>query len=194
MSTKRLFIIAFLWGGLFQVTLSAAASMEGYGCAKWGMSLDQVTACLAMPNCKMVSTDPALLMCDETFAGEAAYAGYRFSNNTLCQVKILFKIEATKVQMYLQKHAKVESFLKDTYGEPQEKNRKTRINPFENDAQQIATGRGYYQTLWKTEETEILLSLMGEKNKLILSLQYSSIAHPEMNEGAKERESQELGH
>jgi hypothetical protein len=194
MTTRQLLIIALVWGGLFQGMLWADTGKEGYGCATWGMTLDQVKECLTKSKCRTIGTNPALLMCDETFAGEAAYAGYRFSKNTLYQVKILFKLEATKHQTYLQKHAKVEHCLKDTYGEPQEKQRKTRSNPFENDAQQIATGRGYYQTLWTTKETEILLSLMGEKNKLVLSLQYSSIAHHEVNRDEKQQESQELGH
>jgi hypothetical protein len=86
----------------------------------------------------------------------------------------------------LQKHTKVEEFLKEIYGEPREKRRKTRTNPFEDDAQQIATGRGYYQTLWKTNETEILLSLKGENKKLVLSVQYSSIAHREAERSEKE--------
>ena len=186
MNTKRLFIMALLWGGLYQGTLYADTGKEGYGCAQWGMSLDQVTACLSMPTCKTVSTNPALLMCDETYAGEAAYVGYRFRNKTLYQVKILLRIDATKHHTYLQKHTKVEKFLKDMYGEPQEKHRKTRTNPFEDDAQQIATGRGYYQTLWKTNETEILLSLKGEEKKLVLSVQYSSIAHLEAKRSEKE--------
>ena len=183
MTTKRILIIALLWGWFFPGTLFAETSEEGYGCAKWGMSLDQVKACLSPRECKMVSTNPAVLMCDDTVADEAAYSGYRFSNNTLYQVRILFNIEAVKHHTYLQKHAKLEKFLENTYGEPQKKYRKTSINPFEDDAQQIATGRGYYQTFWKTQETEILLTLKGENNKLVLSIQYSGIAYLEENIG-----------
>jgi len=183
MTTKKILIIALLWGGFFPGILFADTGKEGYGCAKWGMSLDHVKACLSPRECKMVSTNPAVLMCDDTVAGEAAYSGYRFRNNTLYQVRILFNIEAVKHHTYLQKHAKLEKFLENTYGEPQKKYRKTRINPFEDDAQQIATGRGYYQTFWKTQETEILLTLMGENNKLVLSIQYSGIAYLEENIG-----------
>jgi len=176
MTTKKMLIIALLWAGLFPGMLFADTGEEGYGCTRWGMSLDQVKACLHPQECKMVTAEPALLMCDDTVADEVAYVGYRFNNNTLYQVRILFNLEAVKPQTYLQKHAKLENFLEKTYGKPQKKYRKTRINPFEDDAQQIATGRGYYQTFWKTQKTEILLTLTGENNKLVLSIQYSDLA------------------
>jgi hypothetical protein len=183
MTLEKIFIIALVWASLLPSMLLADTGEEGYGCATWGMSLGQVKECLDSAKCRMVSTNPAVLMCDDTVAGEAAFSGYRFSNDSLYQVKILFRIEAVKHQTYLEKHAKVEESLEKRYGEAQKKYRKTRVNPFENDAQQIASGRGYYQTLWKTQETEILLTLKGENNKLVLSLQYSSVAYLKQKAG-----------
>lgn len=177
MTTTKALIIALLCGGLFPGILFADTGKEGYGCTRWGMSLDDVKACLHPRECNLISTQPAILMCDDTVADEAAYIGYRFNNNSLYQIRILFNIGAVKHHAYLQKHAKLQKFLENTYGEPQQKYRTTMINPFEDDAQQIATGRGYYQTFWKTQETEILLALMGENNKLVLSIQYSDVTH-----------------
>jgi len=185
MTAKKILIMALLWGGLFPGVLFAGTGAEGYGCARWGMSLDGVKACLQARECTMISTEPALLMCEDTVADEGAFIGYRFNNNALYQVRILFNVEAVKSQTYLEKYAKLEKYLENTYGKPQQKDRKTMINPFEDDARQIATGRGYYQTFWKTQATEILLSLRGENNKLVLSIQYSDTAYLRENAGEK---------
>jgi hypothetical protein len=158
--------------------LWADIGREGYQCAKWGMSINQVKKCFPNQEWKTISTHPDILMFKHKIDNENAYFGFKFKDNKLYQVRILLDIEAIKNSTYLEKFNKLEKFLENKYGAPQKKYRKAISNPFIDKATLIAAGQGYYQTFWKTQETEILLTLIGENGKLLLSIQYSGISFP----------------
>ena len=177
---EKLFIALLL--GLFPGLLWAGIGKEGYKCAKWGMSIDQVKKCFPKIDWKTINADPVILIGNDKIDNESAYIGYKFKNNKLYQVRILLDIEAIKKHTYLKKFIKLERSLENAFGDPQKRYRQAIRNPIADDATQIAAGQGYYQTFWETGETEVLLTLTGEDGKLILSIQYSGISFLEETE------------
>lgn len=163
--------------------LWAQPAQEGYGCAKWGMHPALVKGCYPDKELVPVNETPLILMVKDAFANDNAYLGFKFQDEKLFQVRVLPEIKAERPNDYTKKFLELEKYLISRHGEPTQKIRKTVSNPFAEDAVVIRVGKGHYQDTWKLAKTEILLTLVGENQKLVLSVQYTQAPAPPTSSG-----------
>lgn len=176
MTRVTVVVVALLWSLIASFCFQSRSGAESLDCAKWGQHPAMVKACYPAKEMAVVSEAPLILMVKDEFADETAYLGYKFQDEKLFQVKVLFEIKADRPHDYTRKFLELEKYLTSRHGEPVQKIRKTISNPFAEDAVVIRVGKGHYQDTWKTPESEVLLTLVGEHQKLVLSVQYTEAA------------------
>jgi hypothetical protein len=169
-------LVTLLWSLAACSCLWAQSGAGSFGCATWGQHPALVKGCYPGKEMAVVSEAPLILMLKDKFANENAYLGFKFQDEKLFQVKVLLEINATRPHDYTKKFLELEKYLTGRHGEPAQKIRKTISNPFAEDAVVIRVGKGHYQDTWKTPDTEVLLTLVGENQKLVLSVQYGQAA------------------
>lgn len=171
-------LVALSWSLLSFSNLWAQSGEDGCGCAKWGMHPALVKGCYPGKEMAVVSEAPLILMLKDAFANDNAYLGFKFQDEKLFQLRALLEIKANRPNDYTKKFLELEKYLISRHGEPTQKIRKTISNPFAEDAVVIRVGKGHYQDTWKLAGTEVLLTLVGENQKLVLSVQYTQVTSP----------------
>jgi hypothetical protein len=160
---------------------------EGYKNATWGMAPDAVKK--AFSDTKFFDEQGAIYFL--TNLGEdKATIGFKFVQERLYWVGILFDVETTNKQRYLEKFNDYENLLKKKYGAPKQSVRNVDDEYMPDEATALSMGKGVYYDLWETTESQILLSLNGDNFDLTLRITYESIMLGK--EGAKIKEQKTL--
>lgn len=170
--------------------------VDGYKGAKFGMSKREVKSQLSGKNFKEQGEpgdfDSVIYYKDSIF-GEDCLVAFRFFQNKLCSVKVIFMINTMNDYKYISLFNETEKALMEKYGPPTERKRYRDDNPYTEETLELATGEAYRFDSWERGEGEIILGMGGDNFEIILAIEYNSIKlTKEQQEHADEKSKEDI--
>ena len=141
----------------------------------WGMSIEDVKQA---EDEDIVNEENNSLLYQSSIAGMDAFLCYVFVGRQLVRTSYIIIMRHVNDNAYIDDYYTLLSLLKKKYGEPDDEQIVWKNNNWRNDSDMwghaIKQGHLLYQSIWKTERTEILLTLSSEDYEIGLVLQYKS--------------------
>ena len=154
--------------------------------AKWGDSISQVKA--------TEEGEPQqqdnFLMYEDNVANLNATAFYVFAYDKLVRAGYIFQESHSNRNQYINDYSNIKNVLKETYGSPKKDDKKIWSKSlYKNDREDwglaISIGHLTIYSSWENEDTDILLSLLGDNYKINHKVEYTSKRHSELEKKAK---------
>jgi len=179
------------------VELSKIKTSFDFRKSKWGMSVAQVKATesnnpVVHEKCEKSST---VVFYEDTIAGLQSLVVYIFAYDKLVRAKYMITEEHTNKTEYLSDYENLSSKVSEKYGKPAGEHTFWHNDLYKNDHSKwglaISIGHLSKFTRWKTSNTNIDLSLCGDKSKVELGIEYSGRQLQSLEEKADKEEEQE---
>jgi hypothetical protein len=153
----------------------------------WGMSLENVKE-TEFGNQKY--DKDGLLVYSDIISGFTSDVVYIFIKNQLVRSKYVFKNEHSNKTDFIEDYNKIKKNLEKKYGisiydKPIWKNDLYKSDPNEW-GMAIAVGHLQYFSQWETEDTDVLLYLVGENYKMNFGIEYASKSLSSLEDQVKE--------
>jgi hypothetical protein len=161
-------------------------SNEGYLTTKWGMTKQEVKDTIGAN----FTDEEDIISYEDNVANEKAIVIFNFTQDKLYKTIVVLLLDTSNNDNYIHKFIELEKLLIDKYGQPKQKIKRGRKNPYISDSMAISIGQGAYRTTWETPESKITLLLWGDKARMKLGIyyvskKYNSIAEEEKKQKAK---------
>ena len=175
MKIKRILIIV----GLVFMYDVATAQTTDFRNLNWGMELSKVKS---LETCRLVTELPSRVYYDCTIADIKGQIVYTFTTtDLLMRAKYFFTPEYTNINFYIKDYKLFQDLMTSKYGTPSKVNivtiNKNTITESEW-APNLLTGNLRLETIWKTDRTEIYLTLSKFNDQYVVQVDYIS---PEMS-------------
>jgi len=154
---------------------------------KWGMNIQNVKDSEDIE----LSESDSILVGDIVLSGLKALLAYDFINNKeLYSVRYIFVNEHSDDGDFIYDYERIKKGLIQKYGSDFEDHRIFTDDLYEDIPSErgMALGRGKlsFFSIWKTEKTEIELSLYGDNHEIKFNLSYSGLVYKELLEKKSE--------
>ncbi len=157
----------------------------------WGMSIQAVKSSESE---ELLKAEDDALWYKTTIGGNECVILYLFVDNMLCRSKYIFSHDHTNKNLFIQDYSALKADLQKKYGDPDEDEVVWLNSLYKDDLDDwglaISIGHLAYYTKWVIDNTQIYLSLRGDKYKIQLVIEYQSLALRERER--QYRESQKL--
>ncbi|MBF0406435.1 MAG: hypothetical protein HQM10_03705 [Candidatus Riflebacteria bacterium] len=160
-----------------QDIFSIASSTEIFDFRKafWGFTPDEIKK---TENTDIISESESMILYSDNVSGLKCLVAYIFTEGKLTRTKYIIDQIHTNKNDYISDYNLLKDLLSAKYGKARSnefwKKSHLKSNP-EHYGMAISCGELVYQSIWKTKNTEIFLTLEGDNFKISLEVQYSSI-------------------
>ena len=145
----------------------------------WGMLSEELRRVSGRPQNRARIDDGEIYEYQQKILGLDCYVGYVFDQDRLTKTRYNFRENYPVKNKHIEDFKKIRDLLAQKYGEPQRENQEWFNPKFKNDIMQwgtaVSLGHLKYNSKWMIRQTEILLSLLGEENKISLEIEYSGV-------------------
>ncbi len=186
--------ITVLTLGLLLGTITVSVVAEEYTFRKttWGMNRQQVknteTKEIGYEGEKILGYEGSILSLD-------CWIAYIFVEGKLVRANYVIDEEHSNENTYIKDYYTLKATLSKKYGKPLEFEEVWLNDLYKDDPEDwglaISIGQLSYYAMWKTLETDIVLSLNGDNYEITLTIQYRSKELGELEEKEKERKALE---
>ncbi|MBN1775272.1 MAG: hypothetical protein JW817_02270 [Clostridiales bacterium] len=146
---------------------------EGFRGAIWGMSKEQVKDTESL---SLLQEMDEVLMYQGSIAGLSCYIGYIFSGDVLVRGKYLITQQHSNKTDFITDYGNLKSLLAKKYSEPIVDDIVWKNNLYKSDREEwgmaIAVGHLVYFSTWKTDATDINLTLFGDNYSITFAIEY----------------------
>lgn len=147
--------------------------------AKWGDDLETVKK-YSLESSWIDETEN-IIVSEASVLSKDAQIGYTFDNNILYQGVILFCIDHANTNLYIDDFNQIKTSLTEKYGTPKMDKEVWKDDLYKGDTDDygiaIACGHLQYINIWETENTEIILALLGDNYEISLGITYTDSNH-----------------
>lgn len=175
----------------FIVVISSTLIAQDFRGSTWGDSAELVKR---VEKRKPELEEKNRIVYPDTISGLNCFAIFHFLDNQLVQGGYVFYEKHSNNNIYITDFNKLKEALVDKYGKPNDDDtiwRKDKSyyqrNP-DKIGNGVAVGDVYIYSLWKGEETNILLQLTGDNYKPSLLIRYESNEYQKLIEEAQKKE------
>jgi hypothetical protein len=154
----------------------------------WGM--DRATVKLTEAD-DPASEDDSAIIYPRKIAGMDALLGYIFEDDKLVRAKYMFRQQHSDLNDYITDHKNMKKALEKKYGKAKKERTIWTNDLYTKIPSQwgIALGQGYltYISSWNAKNSEIILTLKGQNDKIDLWLEFYSKAFAKSEKSSKEK-------
>lgn len=145
--------------------------------ASWGMSIEEVKQTESQPPDEAIGN--ALLYTGNKILDFSVATLYQFSDDKLVMGGYVFTQTHSEKLQYYQDYKKIAEAYKEKYGDPTLENANWLNDLYKSDPKDwgraIAAGHVTFQTVWKTQNTIIIVATTGDNYKITLGVNYTDI-------------------
>ena len=182
-------LVEKLFGGIKAVTLDEGKdkSILHFRQAFWGVNKEHVLKLEGKPSSQEFMDGLEIVGYQQKVAGMKCKIEYIFKEDKLIRAKYVFLEQRKYDNQYIADYKIVKDFITKNSELPSVDNINWLNSLYKEDYSKwglaISLGHLEYVSLWSTPETDIMLKLYGENNKILIEVEYSGIKFKDVENG-----------
>jgi len=182
-------LVERLFGGIKAVTLDEEKdkSILHFRQAFWGVDKEYVLKLEGKPSSQEFMDGLEIVGYQQKVAGMKCKIEYIFKEDKLIRAKYVFLEQRKYQNQYIADYKKVKDFITKNSELSSVDNINWLNSLYKEDYSKwglaISLGHLEYVSLWSTPETDIMLKLYGENNKILIEVEYSGIKFKDVENG-----------